>query len=100
MDCKIEFCVKLGKSTTETPQMFHEAFGEHSLRRTAVFEWHSHFKVSHMSVESDNHSGQPSNRKQQRMLKKLKHSSTKIVAEQSMSSQTLFGSVMEFAKGH
>jgi hypothetical protein len=40
----IKFCVKLDKSTTETLDMLHEAFGEHSLRRTAVFQWHSLFK--------------------------------------------------------
>jgi hypothetical protein len=52
MDGKIEqriyimSCVKLGKSTAKTLDMPCEAFGEHSLSRTAVFEWHSHFKAS------------------------------------------------------
>jgi hypothetical protein len=51
MDGKIEqsvcvkFCVKFGKSTTETVEMLSEAFGEHSLSRTSVFIWHSHFKA-------------------------------------------------------
>jgi hypothetical protein len=30
--------MKLGKSATETLEMLHEAFGEHSLSPTAVFE--------------------------------------------------------------
>jgi hypothetical protein len=34
----IKFRVKLGKSTTETPEMLCDAFEEHSLRWTAVFE--------------------------------------------------------------
>jgi hypothetical protein len=44
MDGKIEqhacinFCVKLGKSATETLEMLREAFGEHSSSQTAVFE--------------------------------------------------------------
>jgi hypothetical protein len=42
----IKFCVKLGKSSTETIKMLHEAFGEHSLRRIGVFEWHSRFKAA------------------------------------------------------
>jgi hypothetical protein len=42
MDGKIEqcvcikFCVKLSKFATKTLEMFHEAFGEHSLSQTAV----------------------------------------------------------------
>jgi hypothetical protein len=36
--------------------------------------------------------------KQQKMLKKFENSSTMTAAEQSMSSQTPLGSVMEFAR--
>jgi hypothetical protein len=51
MDGKIEqrvpikFSMKLSKFTNKTIEMFHEAFGEHSLSQTVVFEWHSHFKA-------------------------------------------------------
>jgi hypothetical protein len=44
MDSKIEQCVcikfrvKLGKSTTKTPEMLCEASGEHSLSQTAVLD--------------------------------------------------------------
>jgi hypothetical protein len=31
--------------------MLHEAFGEHSLSQTVVFEWHSQFKAGRVSVE-------------------------------------------------
>jgi hypothetical protein len=41
----IKFCVKLGKSATETLEMLCEAFGEHSLSWTAGFECHSRFKA-------------------------------------------------------
>jgi hypothetical protein len=63
MDGKIEqhvcikFCVKLDKSATKTLEMYCEAFGEHSLSWTAVFEWHSHFKAGQVSVEYDERSG-------------------------------------------
>jgi hypothetical protein len=44
MDGKIEqcicirFCVKLGKSASESLELLHEAFEEHSLSWTGVFE--------------------------------------------------------------
>jgi hypothetical protein len=59
----IKFCVKLGKSSTETLQMLREAFGEHSLSQTAVFEWHSRFKAGRLSVEDDESLGRPSTSK-------------------------------------
>jgi hypothetical protein len=34
----IKFCVKLSKSATKALEMLREAFGEHSLCRTAAFE--------------------------------------------------------------
>jgi hypothetical protein len=40
--------------------MLCKAFGEHSLSRTAVFEWHSRFKAGRVSVEDDELSGRPS----------------------------------------
>jgi hypothetical protein len=49
----IKFGVKLSKSTTETLEMLQEAFGEHSLSQTAVFEWHSCFKAGRVSAEDD-----------------------------------------------
>jgi hypothetical protein len=56
-------CVKLCKSTTETLEMFREAFGEHYLSWTAVFERHSRFKAGRGSVEDDERSGRPSTSK-------------------------------------
>jgi hypothetical protein len=44
----IKFCAMLGKCATKTLEMLREAFGEHSLSRTAVFERHSCFKASQM----------------------------------------------------
>jgi hypothetical protein len=77
MDGKIEqciciwLCVKLGKSTIETLELLCEAFGEHSSSRTAVFEWHSHFTVSQVSVEDDEHSGRPSTSKPTENVEKI-----------------------------
>jgi hypothetical protein len=49
--------MKLSKSATETLEMLCEAFGEHSLSWTVVFEWNSCFKADGVSIEDDEHSG-------------------------------------------
>jgi hypothetical protein len=56
----MKFCVKLCKSVTETFEMLCEAFGEHSLSRTAVFEWPSRFKGGRMSGEDEKRPGRGS----------------------------------------
>jgi hypothetical protein len=59
----MKFCTKLGTAATETLEMLCEAFGDHSLSQTVVFEWHSCFKAGQVSVEDDECSGQPSTSK-------------------------------------
>jgi hypothetical protein len=59
----VKFCVKLGKSATKTLEMLREACGEHSLRWTAIFKWHSRFKAGRVSDEDDKRLGQPSESK-------------------------------------
>jgi hypothetical protein len=91
--------MKLSKFTTKTLEMPREAFGEYTISRTAVFEWHSHFKVCQVSVEDDELPGRPSTSRMTENVEKFENSSMKTIAEQSMSSQTPFGSVMECARG-
>jgi hypothetical protein len=77
MDGKIEqhvcikICLELGKSATEAPEMLREAFGEHFLSQTAVFEWHSCFKAGRVSIE-DERSGRPSTSKTTRNVGKIR----------------------------
>jgi hypothetical protein len=77
MDGKIEqcicikFCMKPGKSATATLEMLREAFGEHSLSRTAVFGWHSRIKSGRVSVEDGKCAGQPSTSKTTENVKKI-----------------------------
>jgi hypothetical protein len=102
MDGKIEqrvcmkFSVKLGKSATETLEMFREAFGKHSLRQR-FFNGIDISRPGECQLKMHKRSGQPSTSKTTKNLEKIENSSTKAVAEQSMSSQTQLGSVMEFA---
>jgi hypothetical protein len=71
--------MKLSKSITETLEMLREAFGEHSLSQTIIFEWHSCFKAARVSVEDDRCSGQPSTSKMTENVEKFENSSTKTI---------------------
>jgi transposase len=52
--------------------MLCEAFGEHSLSHTVVYEWHSCFKAGRVSVQDDKCSGQPSTSKTTQNVQKIR----------------------------
>ena len=56
----VKFCVKLGKSTTETFAMLNTAYGDVAMKRAACFRWHKRFKNGRLSVEDDERSERPS----------------------------------------
>ena len=55
----IKFCVKLGKTATETFNMLLEVYGDSCMSRTRVFEWHKRFVDGQLSVEDDAKPGRP-----------------------------------------
>jgi hypothetical protein len=63
MDGKIEqpvsinFYVKIGKSATETLEKLSEAFREHYLSRTTVFEWHPRLRPVEYQLKMTNVQG-------------------------------------------
>ena len=56
----VKFCVKLGKSTTETFAMLNTVYGDVAMKRATRFRWHKRFKNGQLSVEDDECSGRPS----------------------------------------
>jgi hypothetical protein len=60
------------KFSTKTLEMLGQAFGEHSLGWTVVFEWHSRLKTGRVSVEDDERSGWPSISKTTENVEKLR----------------------------
>ena len=55
----IKFCVKLGKTATETLKMLRDVYEESSMSRTRVFELHKRFVEGREDVEDDAKSGRP-----------------------------------------
>ena len=55
----IKFCVKIGKSASETLPLLTVAYGEYAMKELSVFEWHRWFKEGREGVQDDSSSGQP-----------------------------------------
>jgi hypothetical protein len=80
----IKFCVKIGKSASETLALLTVAYGEYAVKNSSVFEWHRRFKEGREDVQDDPRSGQ---RKTQRTDTNVDRAQTKG------ESAVLFGSV-------
>uniref|UniRef100_A0AAG5CPD5 Mos1 transposase HTH domain-containing protein n=1 Tax=Anopheles atroparvus TaxID=41427 RepID=A0AAG5CPD5_ANOAO len=55
----IKFCVKLGLTPSETIRMLRLAYGDETMNRTSVFEWHKKFKDGRANVQDDARAGRP-----------------------------------------
>ena len=56
----IKFCVRLGKTGSETFEMLKQAFGDSCMSRSRTFEWFGRFKNGRTSTANDDQSGRPS----------------------------------------
>ena len=56
----VKFCVKLGKSATETCAMLNSVYDDVAMKRTACFKWHERFKGGRQSNDYDECPGCPS----------------------------------------
>ncbi|KOC62943.1 Putative uncharacterized protein FLJ37770, partial [Habropoda laboriosa] len=68
----VKFCVRLGKTATETYTMIKDAFGNNSMGRSSIFEWHKLFKEGREQVENDHRSGRPSTSRSDQNVRKVK----------------------------
>ncbi|CAI9567771.1 unnamed protein product [Staurois parvus] len=55
----IKFCVKIGKSVSKTLVLLQQAYDEHFMNKSNVFEWHRQFKEVWENVHNDARNGQP-----------------------------------------
>jgi hypothetical protein len=49
----IRYCVKIGKSASETLAILIMAYGEYAMKKSSVFEWHRLFKEGREDVQDD-----------------------------------------------
>ena len=67
----VKFCVKLGKSATETYDLLKEVYGDKCLSRTRVFEWFKRFKGGREEIRDDQHPVHSSKSKIDANIKKV-----------------------------
>ena len=73
----LKFCVSNGITATESLKMLQKCFGESTLSRTQVFEWHKAFSEGREVVENLPHASRPSTSVNDDNIEKVK----KIVLE-------------------
>ena len=56
----VKFCVKLGKSATETVAMLNATYGDVAMKFIACFKWHERFKGGRQLIDDDERSECPS----------------------------------------
>ena len=56
----LKFLVRLGKTPTEALKLLQEVYGDDTMSRTRLFDWHRRFKEGREEVEDDYRSGRPS----------------------------------------
>src|SRR5215469_2649914 len=56
----IKYCVRLGKTGSETFESLKQVFGDSCMSRSKTFEWFGRFKNGRTSTANDDRSGRPS----------------------------------------
>ena len=56
----LKFLVRFGKTPTEALKLLQEVYGDDTIPRTRLFEWHRRFKERREEVEDGHRSGRPS----------------------------------------
>jgi len=75
----IKFCVRLGKTGSETFEMLKQAFGDSCMSRSRTFEWFGRFKNGTTSTANDDRSGRPSTATTPSKVEQVGRLSTRIV---------------------
>ena len=68
----ITFLVKLGKTATETLSLLRDVYGDETMSRARVFEWHKRFASGRDDVEDDPKYGRPTTSRNEENIQKVK----------------------------
>jgi len=89
----IKFCVKIGKSASETLAILTVVYGEYAMKKWSVFEWHRQFKEGREDVQDDPRSGQPKTQRTNANVDRVRNlvrSGVRVIAEElNMNSETV-----------
>ena len=69
---KLKFLVRLGKTPTEELKLLQEVYGDDTMSRTRLFEWHRRFKEGREEVKDDHRSGRPSIRRTDKNVERVR----------------------------
>jgi len=56
----LKFLVRLGKTPTKAPKLLQKVYGDDTMSRTCLIEWHRKFKEGKEEVKDDHRIGRPS----------------------------------------
>ena len=85
----IKFCVRLGKTGSETFEMLKQAFDDSCMRGSRTFGWFGRFKNGRTSTANDDHVGQARQQRPQKWNRYGWLSSRIIVVPYTISVQRL-----------
>ena len=68
----LKFLVHLRKTPTEALKLLQEVYGDDTISRTRLFEWHRRFKEGREEVEDNHRSGRPSTSRTDENVERVK----------------------------
>ena len=99
----LKFLVRLGKTPTEALKLLQDVYGDNTMSRTPLFEWHRRFKEGREEVEDDHRSWRPSTSRTDKNVERVRQkvpsdrhlSVTMIADELDMNSERVWRIITE-----
>ena len=69
----LKFIVRFGKTPTEALKLLQEVYGDDTMSRTRLFEWHRRFEEGREEVEDNHWSGRQSTTRTDENVERVRH---------------------------